>query len=170
MSEPEQQDRGRVRTGPVAVAALGVLVAHGLLLVIPGLLSLSYSVLQPQAAGPWIGSFVSPFLLEAVPFAVGVFVCLRFMTPISPEQGVLGVILRGVVATVAGAVLVAVAGLVSGRVGVSGSATSIVPVLASAAEVGVRRVFIAVLAAVLLWIRLRAPLLPGRPRGRADEV
>lgn len=170
MSEPEQPRRARVRTGPVAVAALGVLVVHGLLLVVPGLLSLSYAVLQPQAAGPWLGSFLSPFLLEAVPFAVGVFVCLRFMTPIAPEQGVLGAILRGVVATVGGAVLVAVAGLVTERVSAPGSAIPVVPVLASAAEVGVRRVAIVVLAAVLLWIRLREPSLRARPRGRADEV
>jgi hypothetical protein len=169
VSDAEQPSR-RPRTGPVVVASLGVLAAHALLLVVPGLVSLTYAVLQPPTAGPWFGALLLPLLLEAVPFALGVFICLRFIVPIAPQQGVLVVIGRGAIATLGGAVLVAVASLVTSQVTAPGSGMSIAPLLASAAEVGIRRIFIVVLAAVLLWIWVRRHPLDAVLRSAFEEV
>jgi hypothetical protein len=157
VSDPEQPFAPRAATGPVAIAVLGVLAAHALLIVVPGLISLSYAVLQPPVAGPWFGSFLTPFLLEAVPFAIGVFICLRFVAPVTPERGVVAALVRGLIATLGGAVLVAVAALITSQITAPGNQLPITPLLANAAEVGVRRLFIVELAVVLLWVWERHP-------------
>jgi len=75
---------------------------------------------NPFTAAQWIGSAIGQSLLVAVAVAAGVFLSLRFFRPITASSSLISVILRGLIATAAAAIVATIVSLLaSGFAGAS---------------------------------------------------
>jgi hypothetical protein len=150
---------------PLATAG-GVLVVLVVQRIVGGIISLIGALASGTVDSVWQFVVIQSVWLDVV-FAVGVFLALRFLSPITAGLPLLTVILRSFLTVVAGAVLVFIAVLLAGVVnalgGLLGTQTGFQPdvalrALGSGIWAGGGYVVsaspVVILAGVLLWIWL----------------
>jgi hypothetical protein len=127
---------------------------------------------------PWQPSFIlDPFLTVTLPFALGVFLSLWLIAPLAAQLTVRFVITRGLLASVAGGVVVLVVALVIATVtqvqyvfDIRGMAHSVVIALTTGVNTVIYTTPVVLLAAVLLWLWLRDHPREYEVSGLIDEL
>ena len=130
-----------------------------------------------DVSGPQFTSVAEQFGRVTLPFALGVFVSLWLIAPLAGELSLRFVIMRGLLASAAGAVLVFVVSLFVDVVtmiryvfDIRGFAHSGVIAVGTAIDVLIFTTPIVVLGAVLLWLWLREHPREYEVAGLIDEV
>ncbi len=125
---------------------------------------------------PWsFGYFIDPFFTTTLPFALGVLVVLWLVVPLAAHLTIRPVITRALLAAAAGAVLVLIVAVVVDlatllRLGfdIRGFAHSGIVAISRGVDMFISTTPVVVLAAVLLWLWLRAH--PRRPAAELTEA
>jgi len=126
---------------------------------------------------PWQPYFVESFVTVTLPFALGVFLSLWLIAPLAGELTVRFVIMRGLLASAVGSVLVLIVAIGMGFVtmigfgfDIRGFAHSVIVAIGTAVNLFIYTTPIVVLAAVLLWLWLREHPREYEVSGLIDEL
>lgn len=176
--------RGRVPALVAAAVVAAVILVQSLLGSVFGwAVSFLYQLVSfgragfSDVVGPQFFGTAEQFAKVTLPFAVGVFVSLWLIAPLAAQLGVRFVITRGLLASAAGGVLVLVVGLFVDLVvylgagfSIRGYAHSVIIDIGTAVNVVIYTTPIVLLAAVLLWLWLRANPRDYEVSGIIDEL
>jgi hypothetical protein len=155
--------RGRL---PALVAALGIAA------VLLAQRALTLLLVLPLLSG-FSPSDIVDYLLQALPFALGVFLGLWLIAPLADELTLPFVFTRGALATAAGAILVIIAQLVIALVAALDGGDlrrDALLSLVAGASAFVSHLILVLFASVLLWLWLRAHPRDYAVSGLIDEV
>ena len=126
---------------------------------------------------PWQPYFVESFVSVTLPYALGVFLSLWLIAPLAGELSVRFVIMRGLLASAVGSVLVLIVAIGTGFVtmigfgfDIRGFAHSVIVAIGTAVNLFIYTTPVVVLAAVLLWLWLREHPREYEVSGLIDEL